>query len=334
MAGYVVGIDLGGTKILTARVGVQGEIEAQVRELTHATEGSTAVIDRMVNTVARVLEDADPAGLIGVGVGAPGPLDPKTGVLYSPPNLPGWERVPLRDILSERLAVRLGRSVRVEAENDANAAALGEYRFGVRRQHPTLRHMVYITVSTGIGGGLIADGRIFEGAHGMAAEIGHMTVDMHGPRCNCGNIGCIEIVASGTALAHEAAMVVRSRKPTGLYDAVEGDPSKITVETVVKVAQEGDPTAQALIQHEGMLIGVGAVNCIHTFNPELVVIGGGVSNSGELLFESIRSTVADRVMPAYEGTYTIAKAALGGDAGALGAVAGVIDHLQSTQRLA
>ena len=327
MAGYVVGIDLGGTKIMSARVNLQGEVEAQVRELTLATEGSAAVIDRMVNTVERVLEGADPAGLLGVGVGAPGPLDPQTGVLYRPPNLPGWERVPLRDILSARLAVRLGRPVRVEAENDANAAALGEFRFGVRKQHPNLRHMVYITVSTGIGGGLIADGRIFEGAHGMAAEIGHMTVDMHGPRCNCGNIGCIEAIAAGPAIARQGGEIVALGRGPLLSALAGGEPEAVTTQMVEDAARAGDPDALALIERTGVALGVAVVNVLHLYNPEMVVIGGGVAKIGAMLFDPLLRTVEERAMPAFRRDAEIVPAALGDFVGVLGAAALVLqDH--------
>jgi glucokinase len=326
MAEYVVGIDLGGTKIMTARVDMQGEVQAQVREPTLAAEGSAAVIDRMVASVERVLDGADPADLVGVGVGAPGPLDPETGVLYSPPNLPGWDRVPLRDILSARLTTRFGRPVRVEAENDANAAALGEFRFGVRKQHPTLRHMVYITVSTGIGGGLIADGRIFEGAHGMAAEIGHMTVDMHGPRCNCGNIGCIEAIAAGPAIARQGGEIVARGGGPLLARLAAGEPEAVTTQMVEDAAHAGDPDALALIERTGVALGVAVVNVLHLYNPEMVVIGGGVAKIGAMLFDPLLRTVEERAMPAFRRDAEIVPAALGDFVGVLGAAALVLQH--------
>ncbi|HMA33906.1 MAG TPA: ROK family protein [Chloroflexia bacterium] len=324
MAEYVIGVDLGGTKIMTARVSLAGTVQAQVRERTPAEQGVDAVIDAMVGTVARMLQGVDPAGLTGVGVGAPGPLDPQTGILYGPPNLPGWDHVPLRDILGARLQQLVGRPVPVACANDANAAALGEFRFGVGRSHPGLRHLAYMTISTGIGGGVIADGRIFEGAHGMAAEIGHVCVDMNGPRCNCGNIGCIEAIAAGPAIARQGSALVAAGHAPLLAQLAHGAPDAVTTELVEAAARQGDPDAGALIEQTGVALGVAVVNILHMYNPEMVVIGGGVAKMGALLFDPIRATVQARAMPAFRRAVTIVPATLGDLVGVLGAAALVL----------
>jgi glucokinase len=321
MAEYVVGIDLGGTKILTARCDLEGTVLAQTRELTLADEGLDAVMGRLLHTVDQVLADADPAGLLGVGVGAPGPLDPQTGVLYGPPNLPGWEEVHLSAILGRHLKTRLGRTVRVQAGNDANAAALGEFRFGVGRNYFGLRHMVYMTVSTGIGGGVIAGGKIYEGATGMAAEIGHVSVDMNGPRCNCGNIGCIEAIAAGPAIDRQGGELVAAGKAHILSRLVAGEPEAVTTRLVEAAAREGDPDALALIERTGVALGVAVVNCLHSYNPQLVVIGGGVAKMGALLLDPMLATVRARAMPAILRGVDIVPAALGDRVGVLGAAA-------------
>ncbi|MGI8587871.1 MAG: ROK family protein [Chloroflexia bacterium] len=321
MAGYVVGVDLGGTKIMTARVSPAGEVLEQHREATPAAEGVDAVVEAILRSIQAVIADADPAELIGVGVGAPGPLDPATGILYSPPNLPGWDSVPLRDILGERLAALLDRPVPVQLGNDANAAALGEYLFGVGRDRPGLRHLVYFTISTGIGSGVIADGRIFGGAHGLAVELGHTTVDLHGPRCKCGNIGCIEAIAAGPAIARQGAELVAGGKAPVLAALAGGRADAVTTELVEAAARQGDPDALDLITHAGVAIGTAVVNAIHTFNPQMIVIGGGVAKMGPMLFEPLEATVRERTMPPFLRDLQILPATLGDQVGVLGAAA-------------
>lgn len=324
MAEYVIGIDLGGTKILTARCDMYGKVQAQVRETTPATEGVEAVISTMIHTVDHVLAGCDPDTLVGVGVGVPGPLDPRTGILYAPPNLPGWDRVPVQTILGTRLEARLGRAVFVAAANDANAAALGEYRFGVGRHRPDLREMVYITISTGVGGGVILNGRIFEGAAGMAAEVGHVTVDMNGPRCNCGNIGCVEAIAAGPAIARRGGALVAAGRAPMLAKLAGGAPAGVTTAMVEYAARQGDADALALIEQTGTALGVAVVNVLHMFNPQLVVIGGGVAKMGALLFDPILATVRARAMPAILRGVEIVPAVLGDLVGVLGAAALVL----------
>ena len=318
---YIVGIDLGGTKILTARCDRRGQVLAQTRIPTEAESGPDAVIARIFDTVKEVMEGCDPAHLIGVGIGAPGPLDVATGVLFAPPNLPGWTAVPLRDILGQWLRDHYGRPVRVEVGNDANAAALGEYLFGVGAQRPGLRHMVYMTVSTGIGGGIISDGRLLLGRRGMAGEVGHMTIDVNGPRCKCGNIGCLEILAAGPAIAHAGTGLVASGRGPILSRLVGGEPDRVTAELVEDAARQGDPDACALLGQVGHYLGVGVVNLIHLFNPELVCIGGGVSKAGALIFDPLRATVDALAMAPMREGVSIVPALLGDQIGVLGAAA-------------
>ncbi|HUS15384.1 MAG TPA: ROK family protein [Chloroflexia bacterium] len=329
MADYVIGVDLGGTKIMTARCDRQGTVLAQVRESTPASEGVDAVIGCMVDSVADVLVDADPVGLIGVGVVAPGPMDPATGVLYNAPNLPGWDRVPLRAIMTARLSERLGRPIRVATGNDANGAALGEYYFGLQRTHPELHHVVYMTVSTGIGGGVIIDGRVFAGAHGMAAELGHITVDMHGPRCGCGNIGCVEALAAGPAITRRGAALVAAGKAPLLTQLVAGEPEAVTTRLVEDAARAGDPDVLDLITQVSTALGVAVVNAVHMYNPQVVVIGGGVAKMGALLLDPLEATVRARAMPSFLLDFRILPATLGDYVGVLGAAALAFKDLPS-----
>jgi glucokinase len=323
----IIGIDLGGTKILGVRSDEHGNIAADITLPTGAEDGLEAVVDRIA---AMIRELIPPEGVDAIGVGAPGPINPYKGELYDPPNLPGWVTVPLGRMLQERL--QLPENVPVVLANDANAAALGEYKFGAGSQKNLgrqIRHLVYLTVSTGVGGGVVTDGKLLLGATGMAAELGHIVIDLNGPRCNCGNTGCLEAMASGTALGREAAMAVASGRKTKMAELAGGNPSQVTSKTVVEAAQSGDPAALELMEREGMLIGVGVVNCIHSFNPELVVIGGGVSNAGELLFKPVRETVMARIMRGYKGTFDIVPATLGSEVGGLGAVAVALEVTSS-----
>jgi glucokinase len=319
--GYLVGIDLGGTKILTARCTLQGAIVAQKRVPTEAAMGPKAILRRIVKTVLDVTAGCDPAGLRGVGVGAPGGVDINTGVLAYAPNLPGWHNVPLRDILSSWLREAFGHPVRVAVGNDANAAALGEYRFGAGAARPGLRHMVYLTVSTGIGGGIISDGRLLQGRQGMAGEVGHMTIDVHGPRCKCGNIGCLEILAAGPAIARAGQELVATGRAPLLSQLVGGEPERVTAPLVQEAAQAGDPDACALMAQIGRYVGVGVINLIHLFNPEVVCIGGGVAKAGPLLFAPLIATVDELALPSMRAGVAIVPPLLGDQIGVQGAAA-------------
>jgi glucokinase len=321
---YVVAIDLGGTKILTARLDLQGQVLAQAREQTRAEQGPDAVINRMLGTVQAVMQGADPGRLVGVGVGSPGPIYPATGVVTRPPNLPGWDYVPLRDILRDRLRAQLGREIRVETGNDGNVAALGEFRFGAGRQFPGITHLVYFTVSTGIGSGVIADGRIYDGAHGIAVEIGHMTVDINGPPCNCGNLGCIEAIAAGPAIARRGAGLVAGGRAPLLTRLAGSEPEAVTPALVEEAARQGDPDAIALLEYTGRAFGFAVVNTLHLYNPQVVVIGGGVAKIGNLLFDPVRAVVQAHAQPAFRQDLRIVPAALGDLVGVLGAAALVL----------
>jgi len=320
----IIGIDVGGTKILGIRSDEHGKVFDQVNEPTIASEGVEPVTERIATVIRRLIP---PGGVDAIGVGMPGPVDPLKGEVYEPPNLPGWKAVPLRRLLLEQV----GGSQQITLANDANAAALAEYRFGAGSKKllgRKIKHMVYLTISTGIGGGVIIDGKLFLGANGYAAELGHTVINAHGKRCSCGNIGCLEAEASGTSLAMNAAMVVASRRPTKISELAGGDPRKASARIVMEAARLGDPIACELMEEEGKLVGIGVVNCIHSFNPELVVLGGGVTAAGDILLDSVRATVQRRVMPAYVGTFDILPAALKGESGALGAVAAALDAME------
>jgi len=205
----------------------------------------------------------------------------------------------------------------VRLANDANAAVLGEWAFGAGQGR---QNLIYITISTGVGGGMIIDGRLVLGLRGLAGEVGHMTLQADGPRCNCGNYGCWEALSSGTAIARDGAEAVRSGQSSWLVELSQGDPDRVDARLVGEAAHQGDGAALQIIRQAARYSGIGVANLLHLFSPEVVLVGGGVSNLGDIFFEPLRRTAFKRVMPAYRNV-PIVRAALGPDVGLLGAVA-------------
>jgi len=319
----ILGVDLGGTKILTAVTNSQGKMLSRDHSVTPARKGHEAVIQSILESAHRALEQANVAvsQLTAVGVGAPGLANPETGILYTSPNLPGWQNVPLRDIMQDRLGKK------TFLINDANAAALGELYFGAARG---ARNFIYITLSTGIGGGIVIDGKIYGGAIGAAGEVGHMTIDDKGPICNCGNKGCWEALASGTALAREARRRIEKGVRTSILECAGDDVEKVTAQVIQTAAEQGDNLAKELIARTGYYVGVGLANLINIFNPELIVIGGGLSNIGDMLFEPAFKVAEER---AYKESFQVvrfAHAELGRNSGVLGAAAFALQEMRGS----
>jgi len=321
--GKIIGVDLGGTKIRAVLTDDSGNFLARTGLPTEASAGQEQVIDNIVLAVNTVMENADSSQVVGLGIGAPGPLNPRSGVVYSPPNLPGWNNVPLRNILENRLGLP------VFLGNDANLAALGEYTFGAGKDY---RYLVYMTVSTGIGGGIIEDGRILDGAKGAAGEIGHMTIEAFGPRCNCGNLGCLEVLASGTAIRRRAIEMLQTGRKSLLLELSGGKLENITSEMVELAARQQDSAALELLEQTAVYLGVGVTNILHLFNPEIVVIGGGVSRIGDLIITPMLAEVARRAMPAFREGVPIVATDLGDDIGLYGAVALVLQNYDEAEK--
>jgi len=321
----ILGVDLGGTKILTAVVNSRGEILSSDESITPASKGPHAVIQSILESAHRTLEQANVAisKIAVVGVGAPGLSNPETGILFTSPNLPGWRDVALRDIMQERL----GKKTFVI--NDANAAALGEFYFGAARG---VRNFIYITLSTGIGGGIVIEGKIYSGAIGAAGEVGHMTIDDEGPVCNCGNRGCWETLASGTALAREARRQIKEGVRTSILNYADGDVERVTAQVIHSAAEQGDGLARELIAQTGYYVGVGLANLINIFNPELIVIGGGLSNIGDMLLKPALKVAGERAYKESFQAVRFALAELGRNSGVLGAAAFAIQETKKHGR--
>jgi glucokinase len=322
---FILGIDLGGTKILTAVIGTQGKMLSRDHSITPAAKGHEAVIQAIFESTGRALEQAGIAAaeLTAIGVGAPGLSNPDTGVLFTSPNLPGWRDVPLREIIEK------GLGKRAFLINDANAAAVGELYFGAGRG---ARNFIYITVSTGIGGGIIIDGQVYTGSIGTAGELGHMVIDDKGPLCNCGNSGCWESLASGTALSRQARQQIEQGAKTSILDYADNDIDKVSAESIYQAAQAGDNLARNLIAQTGYYIGVGLANLINIFNPEIIVIGGGLSNIGNMLLEPAFEEAGRRAFKQAYKVVRFARAELGRNSGVIGAAAFALQEMRRTDK--
>jgi glucokinase len=309
-----IGIDLGGTKILTGLVNEVGQVIAEDYRKTRAKKGLDFVVGRLAESALQAMQNAGaPASSIqAVGIGVPGPVDTDEGIVTQPPNLPGWRNVPVRAMIEEALGIP------TFLENDANAAALGEYLFGAGRGST---HMLYVTVSTGIGGGFILDGKLYHGADGAAGEIGHVTILPRGPHCGCGNRGCLESVASGTAIAREGRELVIRGVPTLISELVAQNPDAVTAKLVAEAAQRGDSEAQEIIREAMGYLGVGIASLVNLLNPEIVVIGGSLIKLGDILFDSVRRAVKRRAFPVASQRVRIVPAELGDRVGVCGAAA-------------
>jgi len=310
--------DLGGTELRAALIDDAGCLLSFSSLSTDAAGGPAAVIRQIEQLAETVLAETPGLSPIGIGIGAPGPLDPDAGVVIAAPTLVGWHEVPLAEILQNhfQLPVRL--------ENDANAAALGEWRYGAGRGAES---MVFVTVSTGIGGGVIADGRILHGRRGLAAEIGHMTITSEGERCFCGAVGCFEAVASGTALGRRATAGTRPSDGS-LMRALAAD-ADVTGRHVVEAARTGDADALALLATEARWLGIGFTNLLHLYSPDMLVMGGGISHGFDLLHDQMVATIRERAMPAYRNV-PIVTAQLGRHAGLIGAASLIFDGYGKT----
>ncbi len=300
---YIIGVDLGGTQLRAGLATPDGVVLHEIRVPTRASDGPEAVIGQIVDLVDTVREQVPEGGaLAGIGIGSPGPLDPFQGVVFNQPNMAGWENVPLREILETRTGLL------VELGNDANAAALGEWLYGGGRG---TRNMVYVTISTGIGGGVICDGRLLLGNKGAATEVGHHII-------NWQTRETWEDLAAGPGLARAAATAMSEGEATSLHSITTIE--KVTAREVAAAAIAGDPLAQRLLDREGDLIGVGLVNLLYLYSPELILLGGGVVVHNPTLIERAVAVIRANAFAAYQDV-PVRVAQLGDQAGLLGAVA-------------
>jgi glucokinase len=310
----IVGIDLGGTNIVSAVVTEDGSQLFGLQSLpTLAEEGPERVVHRILEaaraSMAEARQVAPRLELVGVGCGAPGPLDTRNGIVLLTPNL-GWVNMPLRQHLRE------GLGLPAALDNDANCAVLGEWWRGAARD---TRICIGLTIGTGIGGGIIIDGRLYHGASDIAGEFGHMTIDAHGRRCKCGNYGCIEAYASGPNIALRAVEALASGAPSTLPSLVDHDLRRITAQTVYQAAHAGDELGLEVVRDTAQYLGAAIASLINIFNPEALVICGGVTLAGESLFAPLRREVSRRAFKPAVQVCRIVAGELTGVAGVYGA---------------
>ncbi len=314
MSEYVIGLDLGGTKILSLCVDRDLNVIDQDLRETEADEGLDAVVGRMVESAKAAAGDRE---IRAVGLSTPGPAKVYEGIVTTPPNLPGWRDVPLAKLISERMGLPAW------IENDVNAGALAEHRLGAGRGK---QHIVMIAPGTGIGGGLVLDGKLYRGASGGAGEVGHMQLDPRGPLCNCGRHGCLEVLASGSALNHHAREIAAS-EPDGLVARIAAQENDEPDARILDMAaSQGDESAMSAIMQAGMYFGSGLTNLIDIFNPEVIVVGGSLRKSA-LYYQTALSSAKVQAFPQHAADVEIVEAALGDEAPAIGAAIIAWEHL-------
>jgi glucokinase-like ROK family protein len=326
-AGHVLVADLGASSIDVAVTTLDGRILGHMDEPADVAAGPDVALGRVEALFGqlRATRPDLPGRLWGIGIGVPGPVEFRTGRPISPPIMPGWDGYPVRDRFADRF------DAPVWVDNDVNVLALGEWRSGVATGHD---NVVVVKIGTGIGAGIIADGRLHRGAQGAAGDVGHIQVaDDPDVLCRCGNRGCLEALAGGGALARDGEAAARDGRSERLADALDARGS-VTAEDVARAASFGDPVALELLQSAGGRVGAMLAGVVNFFNPSLVVVGGGVAQSGDALLSAIRETVYRRSLPLATRELLIRRSSLGGLAGVLGASAMVVDQLFARESLA
>ncbi|MGE5174142.1 MAG: ROK family protein [Betaproteobacteria bacterium] len=313
MGRVVIGVDLGGTNLRTALLSPDGNILDRRAEATHASDGWKKVVLRLIDNIRRQQESASRKGLsiAAVGVGAPGIIQGDTGIVVKSPNFPDWNNLPLKDELEKAL------DLPVTIENDANAAALGEQWLGAGSG---IGSMILLTLGTGVGGGIVLNNQIWQGADGMAGELGHMTVIPDGRLCGCGNTGCLEMYAS-------ARGIVQSYRERRAHTSPASE--EITSEQVYEAARKGEADALAVMQGMGRMLGIGIANLINIFNPEMIVIGGRVKEAWPLFIDATREEIRNRAFEVPAARTQIVPSKLGDDAGLVGAAAVALQKLRT-----
>lgn len=312
MSDYLVGIDLGGTNI---NVGVTDDVGKVITK--HAVPlGSPKTRHDVLDAIYRAAEETlsragmEADAVRAIGIATPGMLDIENGVVVKASNLPDWENVALRDLVRKRFGVP------TVLENDANAAAWGEYWAGAGKE---VASMVMLTLGTGIGGGIVIDGKLWHGFRDSAAEIGHVTIDYDGRKCACGNIGCLEAYASAASTVRRFIEAVRSGKSSNLERMVQERPEGVTSKMIYEEALKGDGLCRKIMEETGFYLGVGIVSVLHFLNPEMVVLTGGLTGAGSMLMDPVKRVVSERALPRFREDLQIVFARLGEDAGFIGA---------------
>ena len=308
-----IGIDVGGTNVKIALVDDNGKIIYSNSVPTYAKMGYEYTVNNIKQAIKDLMKETNttPSDIEGIGFDFPGQVDCKTGVVKLAPNIPGWVNVPIAQMIEDEFHIP------TRIDNDVRCAALGELKFGAGRG---CENFICITVGTGIGSGIVINGKVVRGATNAAGELGHIKLQMNGgPICGCGGTGCLEAFASGPAIVAMAQEYIKGGKSTKFREMAAVEGGEITPYMVAKAAEEGDPVAKRIFEIVGEYIGIGLTSVINLLNPERVIIGGGVAESGELLLGPIRKTIKERAMVVAGNAVEIVPAQLGNSAGVIGA---------------
>lgn len=306
----VIAVDLGGTRIRVALVSESGELEHRLDSLSHTEEGPKAVIQRMGRLVNRLADEMSLPADTPVGVGSPGPLNPRTGTVLYTPNLPGWRDVPLVEWLTDFT----GR--RVALANDGNCGTLGEMKFGSAKG---VSDLVYLALGTGVGGGIVSNGRLVDGVRGLGAEVGHFVVSLDGPRCTCGSVGCLEAFTAGWAIRREAMAVATTADGDAMTKLADG--GDLHAGIVADAARQGDPAASLILARASRALGAAMGAFTNLLNPSMIVFGGGLVEIGDLLIEPAKRYMMMHSFVDFRKDVTVTYSSLGHDTGIYGAAA-------------
>ena len=308
---YAIGVDLGGTSIKLGIVTNTGRLIKKISVQTEAEKGPKKVIDNIISGI-RKLTDKSKYKIEGIGIGCPGVVTPGKGIVENPPNLPGWEKVNIGKVIRKEFKKN------VFVDNDANAAAIGELTFGSGKNY---KSFIMITLGTGVGGGIVINKKIYHGDFGAAGEIGHISIDFNGPKCNCGSYGCIEAYAGNLYLRERVRTELRKHPESKMWKLINNDLSKVSPRKVQLAAETGDAFAKSVIDELGVHLGSAFASLCNVLDISVFVIGGGIAGFGKPLFDSIKKTISRRVMAPIRPRVRVLPAKLKNDAGIKGASA-------------
>jgi glucokinase len=308
---YTLGVDLGGTTVKIGIVSEKGKIKKKIALDTMAEGGPNKVIEQIAKGIEQILS-GNRLKIQGIGIGSPGTVSVKKGTVQNPPNFPGWEKVNLGKVIQRKFKLP------TYVENDANAAAIGEMIFGAGK---TLNSFVMVTLGTGVGGGIIFKRKMFRGEFGAAGEIGHTTVDLNGPQCNCGSYGCIETYVGNHYLVKRVKTELTEHKDSKIWQLLDGDLGNLTPKVIQDAGEQGDEYAQKIVKDLGVYLGAALASTANILDIGTFIIGGGIAGFGEPLFKSVYETISARVLTPLRKRIVVKAAKLKNDAGIKGASA-------------
>jgi glucokinase-like ROK family protein len=319
--GLVAGVDIGATSIDIGIADFSGKLLVRYSEAASVKDGPIRILGRVCSLLESLIleKGLNPQLLNGIGIGVPGPVDFSVGVLMSPPIMPGWDHYPIIPTIQQWFS-----SANIVVDNDVNVMAIGEIH---QRAGSGVDNLIFIKIGTGIGAGIICEGQIYRGSNGCAGDVGHISVDNNGPLCHCGNRGCLEAIAAGPAIASRSLEAAMAGKSPILMQYYENNGQILRSEDVGKASIEGDALAIEIVRESGKYIGSVLASLVNFFNPGMIVIGGGVSNIGDLLLSSIRQAVLSRSLPLATRDLQIVFSETGPDAGVIGAINLAMDNI-------